>query len=207
MAPKPNQPLQNKNNVAPRSGNKNTPAWLRAGGGEPFDGAQLGSSQLGGGNKNNNGLAQRPDNYKGDNGMAQRPDNYKGNNDDVRKDGMDWGQAGAGAAREIPVWLQVLLGAAGGGAQHLLPDKNDNDKLARRPMWMRSDQLSPHSAPKNLDQLSPHNGGGYGPGGFGSSYGGNWRRGGGGGGWDGGGGYSDTPAWLNQYLNLNSWNI
>lgn len=48
-----------------------------------------------------------------------------------------------------------------------------------------------------------------GGGGFGSTYGGNWRRGrggGGGGGW-GGGGYSDTPAWLNQYLNLNSWNI
>jgi len=47
--------------------------------------------------------------------------------------------------------------------------------------------------------------------GFGSSYGGNWKKrrgGGGGGGWGGGGGgYSDTPAWLNQYLNLNSWNI
>lgn len=44
--------------------------------------------------------------------------------------------------------------------------------------------------------------GSTGGGGFGSSYGGNWRKRGGGGGY--GGGYSNLPSW---YLNLNSWNI
>lgn len=47
-------------------------------------------------------------------------------------------------------------------------------------------------------------------GGFGSSYGGNWKKrggGGGGGGWSGGGSYNDYPAWVKTLMGLNSWNI
>lgn len=93
-----------------------------------------------------------------------------------------------------------------------------------------NDQLAPGSPNKNLNMLSrlagrTMFGEGVGPGtldpalwdqtgesnGFGTGYGGNWRRGGGGG---GGGGGSDWynnadnyPEWLKIAMGLNSWNI
>lgn len=150
----------------------------------------VGMGAGGGGMKNNNQLVQRPDNYKPNNTMDQQE--------------PDFGQAGAGSVPELPAWMQVMIGLAKGGAQELLPPSKNNNRLANR----RNDRLAPHLNYKNFNQLAPHlqDGGGGSP--FASSYGGGggWGRGSGGG-WDGGGGYSDSPAWLNNYLRLNNWNI
>lgn len=169
----------------------------------------------GGGGKGSNTLSQRP--TKQDNeedafsgaqmgGAVVNPNGLGGGTAQNPVGQPDFGQgAGAGGGQEIPVWLQALLGAAQGGAMQMLPEQKDKDELARR----RSDRLAPHLNNKNFNQLAPRTQGGA-P--FSSSYSG-WgsggRGGGGGGGGYGydGGGYSDTPAWLNQYLNLNSWNI
>ena len=202
----------------------NVPKWL----------GNVSTAQGGGGNKNNNQLAQRADNYKGNSVLAntnvKTPKPQK-NNDQIKN-----------ADPQIPAWLEAAIGAATGGAiqnpviasaamggyatqQSNVNPKDMNtlrdnpkpyDQLVNKMLAARSDQLRGYQGKGAFDQLQQKGGvdpgydpSGYGDGyGFGSRYGGNWGRfeRSGGGDWGGSNGYNN-PAWLNHLLNLYSWNI
>jgi len=197
----------------------NVPKWL----------GNVSTAQGGGGNKNNNQLAQRADNYKGSSVLANtnvKTPQPKKNNDQIKN-----------ADPQMPAWLEAAIGAATGGAMqnpviasaamggYATQQSNVNPKDMNtlrdnpKPYDAAGIPLGSGEAPGNTmsDYLrslyannaamgDPYSQPGYGNGnGLGSRYGGNWGRGGGGG-WGGGGGY-DSPAWLNHLLNLYSWNI
>lgn len=196
------------NTARPQQVAQDLPAWLQGGdkGNDTLRNAPLA------GNKNNNVLAPRP-NQKNEDEMNQQ---------------------------NQPAWLQAVQDAWNVASPLLAGPAGIPSSVSQLvnlvappiadmlPAGKRNDTLAPGSPNKNKDKLSRLSGRtmfgeGVGPGtldpslwnqqaggGFGSSYGGNWR--GGGGGYGGGGGgynYADNnyPAWLKSLMGLYSWNI
>lgn len=160
----------------------------------------------GGGNKNMDQVAQRPDSYK-----PNKPLNPK-NKEDMPLRGGDgvpaWMMPFLGGAITDPTLLGAAMGGAGDILEGMVDPAKDSDTLGRR-LAKPFDQLQLKN--KLFDTLTPKTGmgsfAGSGSGNFGSSYGSNWRRGYGGGGGGYSGGYDSAPAWWNAYLRLNNWNI
>lgn len=198
-----------------------TPAWLRG---------------AGGGNKGNDQLAQRPDNYKANRPLAGRPNTPAPKNNDTLMDAPDqvpaWMNEMIAAQQALTTGGNLVAGPAGipaataAAANYILngmqgdPKGNDmlqdkayktNDTLVNKRLAARSDILRGFQGKGMFDQLQQRGGVGGDGGGYGGygSYGFGSRYGGnwgGGGGSYGGGGYGDMPAWLAN-LYLNTWNI